>query len=98
IVNSKASDPITGAVMPQMLESANLATQIDVITSHNVAAKVADALHLASAAQMQAQFQEDTGGTGSMRDWLADNLSGDLEINPPRHSQNITIRILPLHT
>jgi len=94
IVNSKASDPITGQVMPQTLESANLATQIDVITSHNVATKVVDALHLASSPQLQAQFQEETGGAGSIRDWLADNLLGHLEVKPSRQSNMITIRFL----
>jgi polysaccharide biosynthesis transport protein len=94
IVNSKPSDPITGQLMPQLAESANLATQIDVITSHKVAAKVADTLRLASLPQMQAQFQEDTGGAGSIRDWLADNLLGHLEVKPSRQSNMITIRFL----
>jgi chain length determinant protein EpsF len=94
IVDSKASDPITGLVMPQLLESANLATQIDVITSHNVAVKVVDALHLASEPGLQAQFHDETDGEGSIRDWLADKLSGRLEVKPSRQSNMITIRFL----
>jgi chain length determinant protein EpsF len=94
IVNSKPSDPITGLVMPQLVESANLATQIDVIASHKVGAKVVDALHLASLPEVQAQFQEETGGDGSIRDWLADNLLGHLEVKPSRQSNMITIRFL----
>jgi succinoglycan biosynthesis transport protein ExoP len=94
IVDSKASDPITGLVMPQLVESANLATQIDVITSHKVATKVVDALHLASTPESQAQFHEDTDGEGSIRDWLADKLLGHLEVKPSRQSNMITIRFL----
>jgi chain length determinant protein EpsF len=94
IVDSKASDPITGLVMPQLVESANLATQIDVITSHKVATKVVDALHLASSPESQAQFHEDTDGEGSIRDWLADKLLGHLEVKPSRQSSMITIRFL----
>jgi succinoglycan biosynthesis transport protein ExoP len=94
IVDSKATDPITGGVMPQLVESANLATQIDVITSHNVAAKVVDALRLASVPELQQQFREETGGQGSIRDWLAGNLLGHLEVKPSRQSNMITIRFL----
>jgi polysaccharide biosynthesis transport protein len=92
IVDSKVSDPITGMVMPQLLQSANLATQIDVITSHNVAARVADALHLASDPEEQAAFREDTDGAGTIRDWLADKLLNHLEVKPSRQSNMITIR------
>lgn len=92
IVDSKPSDPITGLVMPQLLESANLATQIDVITSHNVAAKVVDTLHLAANPELQEQFHEATEGEGSIRDWLADKLLGQLEVKPSRQSNMITIR------
>ena len=92
IVDSKASDPITGLVMPQLLQSANLATQIDIISSHNVAAKVVDTLHLASVPDLQEQFREDTDGEGSIRDWLADKLLNHLEVKPSRQSNMITIR------
>jgi succinoglycan biosynthesis transport protein ExoP len=94
IVDSKASDPITGLVMPQLVQSANLATQIDVITSHKVATKVVDALNLASSPEAQAQFHEDTNGEGTIRDWLADKLLGHLEVKPSRQSNMITIRFL----
>jgi polysaccharide biosynthesis transport protein len=92
IVDSKASDPITGLVMPQLLQSANLATQIDIISSHNVAAKVADALQLATLPQLQQEFREDADGQGAIRDWLADKLLGHLRVKPSRQSNMITIR------
>ena len=92
IVDSKVSDPITGLVMPQLLQSANLATQIDVITSHNVAVKVVDALHMSSVPELQEQFREETDGEGTIRDWLGDRMLGHLEVKPSRQSNMITIR------
>jgi succinoglycan biosynthesis transport protein ExoP len=92
IVDSKTSDPITGQVLPEQLAVTNLATQTDVITSHNVALKVVDRLHLASIPQVEEQFREDTAGEGSIRDWLADNLLRRLEVKPSRSSNMLTIR------
>jgi len=92
IVDSKTSDPITGMVMPQLLQSANMATQLDVIASHNVAARVADALRLAADPAQQAAFRQDTDGAGTLRDYLADKLLGKLEVKPSRQSNVITIR------
>src|SRR4051794_18844978 len=67
IVDSKASDPITGMVIPQLLQSANLATQIDIINSHNVATKVVDALRLPEVPEIQQQFHEETEGDQPIR-------------------------------
>jgi chain length determinant protein EpsF len=92
IVDSKVSDPITGLIIPEQLEAANLATQIDVITSHNVAAKVVDRLKLASIPTVREQFLEETEGAGTIRDWLADKLIKRLEVKPSRLSNMVTIR------
>jgi succinoglycan biosynthesis transport protein ExoP len=92
IVDSKVSDPITGQIIPEQLEAANLATQVDVITSHNVAAKVVDRLKLASIPTVREQFLEETEGAGTIRDWLADKLLKRLEVKPSRLSNMVTIR------
>src|SRR5579871_174449 len=80
VIDSKTSDPITGMIMSETMMSANIATQIDVITSHNVALKVVDKLHLADSPQVHEDFQEETDGEGSIRDWLADKLLIRLDV------------------
>jgi succinoglycan biosynthesis transport protein ExoP len=93
VVDSKLSDPITGMVMPEQMMSTNIATQIDVIQSHNVALKVVDKLHLTDKPSVREDFLEDTDGEGSIRDWLADKLGRHLTVKPSRLSNMIVIRV-----
>jgi chain length determinant protein EpsF len=93
VVDSKVSDPITGMVMPEQMMSTNIATQIDIIQSHNVALKVVDKLHLADIPSVKEDFREDTDGEGSIRDWLADKLARHLVVKPSRLSNMIEIRV-----
>lgn len=92
VVDSKVTDPITGLIMPEQLMSANIATQIEVITSHNVALKVVDRLHLADTPEMRDAFRDETDGEGSIRDWLADRLIRHLDAKPSHLSNVINIR------
>jgi chain length determinant protein EpsF len=77
--------------MPGQLLPGYMATQIDIISSKNVALRVVDALHLANSAAVVQQFNDDTGGQGSVRDWLADLLLKKLEIVPSRESSVVEI-------
>jgi chain length determinant protein EpsF len=92
VVDSKVTDPITGLVMPEVLLTANLATQMEIIHSRNVALKVIDKLHLANSPQVQEDFREDTDGEGSIREWLADRLLKHLDAKPSHLSNVINIR------
>src|SRR4051812_28982673 len=92
IVDSKLSDPITGQISPELLQAASLATQVDVISSHNVAAKVVDKLNLTSIPELQDEFRDETEGRGNVRDWLADKLLRRLEVKPSRTSNMVKIR------
>src|SRR6266702_1928030 len=69
VIDSKATDPVTGATAPGELLPSNLLTQLEIISSTRVALKVVDHLHLDRNPQMIASFQEETGGAGSIRDW-----------------------------
>lgn len=91
VMNYKGVDPLTGLTMPGQLLPGYMATQIDIITSKNVALRVVDALRLASSPDVIAQFNEDTGGKGNVRDWLADLLLRKLEIVPSRESSVVDI-------
>jgi succinoglycan biosynthesis transport protein ExoP len=58
-------DPLTGLTMPGQLLPGYMATQIDIISSKNVALRVVDALHLASSPAVIQQFNEATEGRGT---------------------------------
>src|SRR5471032_2978653 len=91
LLNYKGVDPVTGLTMPGQLLPGYMATQIDIITSKNVALRVVDRLHLANNPAIVAQFQEDTDGQGTVRDWLADLLLAKLDIVPARESSVVDV-------
>jgi chain length determinant protein EpsF len=91
LLNYKGVDPLTGLTMPGQLLPGYMATQIDIISSRNVALRVVDALHLASSPAVVQQFQAATDGQGTVRDWLADLLQKKLEIVPSRESSVVEI-------
>lgn len=91
LLNYKGVDPLTGLTMPGQLLPGYMATQIDIISSKNVALRVVDTLKLATSAAVLAQFQATTDGRGSVRDWLAELLLNKLEILPSRESSVVEI-------
>ena len=91
LLNYKGVDPLTGLTMPGQLLPGYMATQIDIISSKNVALRVVDALHLANSPAVIEQFKDATDGRGSVRDWLADLLLKKLEIVPSRESSVVEI-------
>lgn len=91
LLNYKGVDPLTGLTMPGQLLPGYMATQIDIISSKNVALRVVDALKLATSPAVLAQFNASTDGRGNVRDWLADLLLKKLEIVPARESSVVEI-------
>ena len=91
LLNYKGVDPVTGLTMPGQLLPGYMATQIDIISSKNVALHVVDSLRLADSPAVVAQFNEATEGKGSVRDWLADLLLAKLDIVPSRESSVVDI-------
>jgi succinoglycan biosynthesis transport protein ExoP len=91
VLNYKGVDPVTGLTMPGQLLPGYMATQIDIISSKNVALRVVDQLKLASSPAVLEQFNEATEGKGTVRDWLADLLLRKLEIVPSRESSVVDI-------
>lgn len=91
ILNYKGMDPVTGAVLPAQLMPGYMATQVDILNSHNLAGKVVDELRFADSPQAQEQFQAATKGAGSLRDWYADLLLKNLDIQPSRESSVIEL-------
>jgi chain length determinant protein EpsF len=91
VVDAKAADPLTGALLPMQMLPGYLSTQLDIIRSHSVALKVVDQLRLTELPAIGDEFRADTGGAGSIRDWLADRLLLQLEVRPSRESSVVDI-------
>ncbi|MFZ4703203.1 MAG: chain length determinant protein EpsF [Candidatus Methylumidiphilus sp.] len=92
VVDFKGTDPITGMTLPAQLLPGYMATQVDIITSHNTALKVVDKLQIDKSPDAIEAFNEKAKGKGEIRDWLADEfLLEDLDVKPSRESSVITI-------
>ncbi|MQA38001.1 chain length determinant protein EpsF [Rugamonas aquatica] len=91
LLNYKGVDPVTGLTMPGQLLPGYMATQVDIITSKNVALHVVDRLRLAESPAVVEQFREATDGKGTVRDWLAELLLSKLDIVPARESSVVDI-------
>ena len=91
VIDFKSSDPISGLILQPMLLSGYMATQVEIIGSHNVALRVVDLLKLDKVPQVIERFNEDTGGNGDIRDWLADSLLKNLDITPSKEASIINI-------
>jgi succinoglycan biosynthesis transport protein ExoP len=91
VVDFKGSDPITGVMLQPTLMPTYMATQVEIIGSHNVALKVVDRLKLDKQLSVIEKFNEATEGKGDIRDWLADSLLKDLDIKPSKEGSVINI-------
>ena len=91
VLNYKGIDPLTGLPTPGQLLPGYMATQVDIISSKNVALRVVDELKLAQSPAVIQQFNEDAQGRGTIRDWLADLLLKKLEVVPGRESSVVDI-------
>lgn len=95
VTDSKNADPLTGVTLSSQVISqlipGYMATQVDIISSHAVALRVVDQLHLTDIAQVKEQYIEATNEEGTIRDWLADALLKSLDVKPSRESSIIQI-------
>jgi len=90
LLNYKGMDPVTGNILPSQLMPGYMATQIDVITSKNVAKIVVDKLKLTENPTIQAQFMK-VSDHGDMKTWLAERLLAGLNVRPSKQSSVIDI-------
>lgn len=90
VVDQRVVDPVTGDALPTQLMSGYIATQVEIITSHNVATKVVDVLKLEENSSYKNEFK-DSESNGTLRDWIADGLLKKLDVKPSRESNIIQI-------
>lgn len=83
VVDFTGSDPLKDVALGEGAQTAYVATQADVISSHNVALKVVDREKLADKPDIQEAFKDATDGVGTLRDWIADGLLTKLNVRPP---------------
>jgi chain length determinant protein EpsF len=70
---------------------AYLATQINVIESERVAARVVQALKLAEAPQMRQRWLDETDGRGDIVVWIGNLLQQSLEVKPTKDSNVLEV-------
>jgi chain length determinant protein EpsF len=88
VVDSKNTDAVTGALLPPPL----MATQLEVIRSHRVALEVVNGTRLAESPIARQQFEDQTEGKGTIRDWWADRLLLNTDVKARRDSNLIDIQ------
>ena len=91
LVADVKSDPIAGTVFANMASPSFLLTQVDIIMSTRVAARVVSTLRLTEIAELRQQWIADTGGTGDFPAWLGDRLRSGLDVRPSRGSNVINV-------
>jgi chain length determinant protein EpsF len=93
VVDERGIDPLAQQAALQASQVMNfVATQVDVIESHNVALKVVDRMKLAMDPEVIQKFNDRLGGVGSIRDWEAEELLKSLTVKPSKDSNVIIIQ------
>lgn len=90
LLTYKGVDPVTGSVIPAHLNPSFMATQIDVIKSSRTAIMVIDQLRLDQSDAVRKQH-EDSNSELSLRDWLANFLLRNVDVETSRDSSVIGI-------
>lgn len=91
VVIDAKPDPLSTMAYGQLATSAFMATQVDIIQSDRVAQRVVRNLKLAENPQIRQQWQDDTGGQGSIELWLSETFKKKLDVRPSRESNVIAV-------
>lgn len=83
------SDPRTEVLAPD-LQLNYMSTQVAIISSHHVAARVVDRLKLVDNPGWQGSYKKEEA-TNSIRDWAADKLLESLRVDSAKDSRVVTI-------
>lgn len=91
VVIDAKPDPLSAMMYGGGVNPSLIATQIDVITSDRVAYKVVRNLKLAENPQIREQWMQETGGQGSIEQWLGQSFQRNLDVKPSRESNVISV-------
>ncbi len=74
-------EPInSNSILPANLQADYMATQEGILKSRKVAGRAVDVLGWAEQPEVIERFNEQTGGYGSIRDWLIEGIQGGLRV------------------
>jgi len=91
IIDQMRPDPVAAATYSGNPSPAFMATQVDVIKSDRVARAVVTKLKLDEDPSAHEEWIRATKGTGSLTDWVVDNVIVPLEVKPSRESNVISV-------
>jgi len=91
VIDIKYADPIAGSVSPAWQQPSFMATQLDIINSDRVAARVVKMLKLDQRPGIEKSWHDATEGKGDLVSWLGGGLRGTLDAKPARDSNVIAI-------
>jgi chain length determinant protein EpsF len=91
LLNFKGIDPVTGSALAAQLVPGYMATQLDIVTSKDVAQKMVDNMGLVSNRSLQHEYAQASPNSDGMRDWLADRLQKSIEVVPSHDSSVMSI-------
>ena len=92
VLNVSDRNPVTQTGMSSQQSQTYFATQLDIIASQKVAAKVVEDLKLDEEEWRYREYMEATQGTGiSLRDWIAMGLMQNFLIEPSRESRVVRV-------
>lgn len=89
VVDAKP-DPVSALIYPGMASPAYMNTQVDVIASDRVALRVVRDLRLTEIPELRQQWQE-AQLDGTMEQWVADGLRGNMDVKPSKESNVLTV-------
>jgi succinoglycan biosynthesis transport protein ExoP len=84
-------DPVTAVSFPAIAIPGFMATQVDILSSDRVTLRVINDLKLAENPSIRQQWNDETGGEGTVEQWLITLLQKKLDIKPSRDSNVIQI-------
>jgi len=91
LVDVKDEQSLSSILAPARQQMGYMQTQVEIITSQKVGRKVVQELKLAESPVAKAGFEDETGGRGSIEDWLADSMLKRLKVDT---AQSSTIQLI----
>lgn len=91
LVDLRSPDPVAGGVLPGLVTSSYMATQVDIINGDRVAQRVVKMLKLDQDPENREEWLAATEGRGNLDNWLGDSLRKRLDVRPSRESNVINI-------
>jgi chain length determinant protein EpsF len=86
LVDAKEEQSLSNVLIPPRERIGYMQTQMEIITSKRVARKVVQDLKLAEIPATRTAFENETGGEGSIEDWLVENLLQRLKVSTSQSS------------